>query len=65
MEDRIVGRVREVVYDRAGVIERPYNITSEALKITRAVEEMIPNEGLNGQKGREETSAILGGGVRL
>ena len=61
MESRIVDRVRKVNQDRAGVIEKPYNVTSRDVgglfdftQPPRTVEEVIPDGGANGQGGRGE-----------
>ena len=56
MESRIVDRVRKVNQDRAGVIEKPYKVTSRDVEglfdftqPLRTVEEVIPGGGANGQ----------------
>ena len=65
MESRIVDRGRKVNQDRAGVIEKPYNVTSrdvEGLFVftqpLRTVEEVIPGGGANGQGGHGEIDTI-------
>ena len=65
MESRIVDRVRKVNQDRAGVIEKPYNVTSRDVgglfdftQPPRTVEEVIPDGGANGQGGRGEIDTI-------